>query len=874
LTAVAGAAPERGHDVAVPGGLRGLLEAAGLDPGTEGWRALPALVRRLHPLNGPSAPELSRVLAHLEGKLRESEGADRLELPLAREFWDRVVLPRALSDNERLGALLADRRASLLARGLLALDDETLAALARDPETVGRLFERHAAAFAAFASSLHVRGEAVQLPGGPESARLWSLPPRPSPPGPYLLALFSADNGRRVWLFDTLARADPPHRAFLLGSTANPSQRTQRFASLCGAFARARAWWLAGGPRRLADPAFVLLNVDVTPGGELAGPKSRTFWEAVFAGRETASPEDGQPADAAWLAERIGLALAPVARERLQRLLFAQRFLAAHPGLEAGRALAALRVFAAAPALALTIEQLGPAPEELYAAGARAADRLSRIGDTSKAATGLAQLQGALALVARARWSRALRAETALDLAASLLRVPLGEDGAYHGAIALWIERELLPTLIAAVGGEPGTAEQVVARAVSGMTGGAGAAPLVRWEGLLYRVDPSRAEKLRFEAARRQQQGPALDAALAFARAARATMEERLASPGRPNREAPVTPRLPGPATGEPGEGVAARRDPDALLGATLTALVYAAHAGAPELATLSDRHEFFSAASTSDVRARSAWALPDAIWGAGRPWRLRGSLLGLDAGLAWSALKQLRRELPERAPAVEPGTARMLALGAALMSPFALRDADRDAVAGALLRGRARLARVCDDHEPGDGVLELLPADGEGRAARCRRGRGDGVRAERLFSLAELAFLGDRPAPPACDAWGALALSRGGPLCLQAPPPRPWSDLTGSGEDGLPAARLVDPALKALDVLAELGLPASLAPALVGRIVQEVIDGAEPVDREDGAALERFAATLSRERIEDAIASLVEAGPLVPVSEPGGARF
>ncbi|HXB54105.1 MAG TPA: hypothetical protein VN461_04935 [Vicinamibacteria bacterium] len=885
LTAFAGAAPERGHDLAVPGGLRGLLEAAGLDPGTEHWRALPALVRRLHPLNGPSPPVLPRVLAHLEGSLPESEGVERLELPLAREFWDRVFFPRALSDHDRLRALLADRRASLLARGLLALDDETLAALAQDPGTVSRLYERHAAAFAAFASCLHVRGGVVQLPGGPESAPLWGLPREVSPPGPLLRALFSADNGRRAWLFDTVARADPPHRAFLLGtSTADPSPRAQRLASLCGAFAKARAWWLTGRPRHLADPAFVLLNVGVTPKGELAGPDSRGFWDAVFSGRETAGREDGQPTDAAWLVERVGLAAAPVARERLQRLLFAQRFLEAHPGLEPGRALSALRLFATAPSLALTLEQLGPAPEAAYAAGARSADQLSELGDTATAATGLAQLQGALALVARARWSRALRAETAVGLAVSLLGVPLGKDGAYHGAIALWIERQLLPSLSAAVGGPPEAAEQVVARAVSGMTGEAPAAPLVRWEGLLYRVDPSLAEKLRFEAARRQQQGPALDEVLAFERAARATTEGgegaerapgagagRPASPERPRLEAPVSAR--GSATREPG-GAGPARDPDMLLGATLIALVYAAHAAAPELATLADRHEFFSAASSREARARSAWALPDAIWGAGRPWRLRGSLLGLDAGLALSALKHLRRELPERAPVVDPGTARMLALGAALMSPFALRDADRDAVAGALLRGRARIARVCHNHERGDTILELLVAEGEGRAARCARGLDDGVQAERLFSLAELASLGDRPAPPACDAWGALALPRGGPLCLQAPPPRPWSDLTGTGEDGLPAARLMDPALRALDALAELGLPASLAPAVVGRIVQDVIDGAEPVDREDGATLERFAATLSRERIEDAIASLAVAGPLVPVQDPGGARF
>jgi hypothetical protein len=888
LTAPAGAAPEPGHDLVVPGGLRGLVEAAGLDPGTERGRVLPALVRRLHPLNGPNAPELSRVLVHLEGGFRESGEAETLALPLAREFWDRVVFPRALPDNERLRALLADRHACLLARGLLALDDETLAALARDPETVSRLYERHAAAFAAFASCLHVRGQAVQLAGGPESAPLWGLQREPNRPGPFLLALFSADNGHRVWLFDTVARADPPHRAFLLAaSTADPRQRAQRFASLRGAFAKARAWWLGGGPRHLADPAFVLLNVAVTPRGELAGSDRRGFWEAVFAGRETPAPEDGEPADAAWLAARIGLAAAPVGRQRLERLLFSQRFLAAHPDLEASRALSALRVFATAPALALTLEHLGPTPPESYAAGARAADRLSRVGEADKAATGLAQLQGALAIVTRARWSRALRAETAVELAASLLLVPLGKDGGYDGAIALWIERELLPSLIAAVGGQPEAAEQVVARAVSGMTAAARAAPLVRWEGLLYRVDPPLAEKLRFEAARRKQQGPALDDVLAFARAARAAREGgdraegalsaaagRVASARLPSLEAPVDPRVTRPATPEPRQGGPALHASDVLLGVTLTAVVYAAHAGAPELATLAERHEFFLAASSRDARARSAWALPDSISGAGKPWRLRGSLLGLDAGLAVSALKHLRSELPERPPAVEPGTARMLALGAALMSPFALRDADRDAVAGALLRGRARLAGVCDSHEPGDAILELLPPDGDRRAALCARGAGDGVRAERLFSLAELAFLGGRPAPAGCDAWGALALPRGGPLCLEAPVPRPWSDLTGTGEYGLPAARIVDPALRALDALAELGLPASLAPALVGRIVQEVIDGAEPADREDGAALERFAATLSRERIEDAIASLAVGGPLVPVPEPGGAPF
>jgi hypothetical protein len=109
LTALAGAAPERGHDLVVPGGLRGLVAAAGLDPGTERGRVLPALVRRLHPPNGPSAPELSRVLAHLEGGLRESEEAETLALPVAREFWDRVVFPRALPDTERQAWKVASR---------------------------------------------------------------------------------------------------------------------------------------------------------------------------------------------------------------------------------------------------------------------------------------------------------------------------------------------------------------------------------------------------------------------------------------------------------------------------------------------------------------------------------------------------------------------------------------------------------------------------------------------------------------------------------------------------------------------------------------------------------------------------------------------
>src|SRR3972149_2717432 len=98
----------------------------------------------------------------------------RVRLPLAPALWRGPLRDGSQLPDDRLAlAILAERRAALLYRGLAAFDDETLAALAADPDTLRRLERRHAGVLAAFGARFAVRGAVVVVPGGPEAEPLW-----------------------------------------------------------------------------------------------------------------------------------------------------------------------------------------------------------------------------------------------------------------------------------------------------------------------------------------------------------------------------------------------------------------------------------------------------------------------------------------------------------------------------------------------------------------------------------------------------------------------------------------------------------------------------------------------------------------------------
>ena len=74
---------------------------------------------------------------------------------------------------------------------------------------------------------------------------------------------------------------------------------------------------------------------------------------------------------------------------------------------------------------------------------------------------------------------------------------------------------------------------------------------------------------------------------------------------------------------------------------------------------------------------------------------------------------------------------------------------------------------------------------------------------------------------------------------------------------------------LPSAELLAEMKLPARLAPAVLSLAVQDLMDEGEPAYLDDRLAIARYARSLNRTRMEDYVAALVGRGPLSPVAEP-----
>lgn len=835
------AAPPLGHAVPVPGGLASLLETAGLPAGLERDAALLALLRRLHRGHVDRPSPLAQCLGHLSAAAADSRagtgaGPDSVWLPLSAELWDAAVFGRALAPRERLEALLGDRSASRLALGLHGLDPPTLEALAADPEALEALRRESAEAFALFGPAVRVRGGAVDVPGGAEGRALFeSLSGcRSVPPARFLACLMGAREGRVAWLYATLAGLDEPRLRFALAlADHDPRRGAATRSALSAAFLAAEPFWRPdrAGVRVFPDAAWVLRHAPVDAGGRLVGGFSAREWQAVLDGERPSAPGQGVP-DSAWLVGAVVRRNPAGGRERLGRLRFAARVLAANPSLPFARLEPIARGYARAPALFLTLERLDLLDAELLRRAATALDGLSSLGDGGRARDAVAQFQGALALGEVAARARELPRESVASLCRSLFDLRVDESG-FAGTLAAWLEGELLPRLR---DGDPESsdldAEETLTRTLSGTRVPA----VLSWEGLRYRVDVAAAWQARFREARARQGGARLDQVL------------------REVREA-----------ARRGPAPAAREAADARLARVLSELAYATVAATFEdvgLARLAWRHEIGPVSLDGDRLLVPAWALPELRLGRG--WTVSGSLLALESALARSVLHRLDEEPPLERPVLDPLDRETVALGVAQMRPLALTDATRDALFQALKRGRHRatstgLAAI-------DATARELGLDPWRREA-WRRSAASGA-SPPFLALSELAALGGAP-HPACDAWGASVARIGGGLCLSAAPLEPWSAGAGFGDEGVMAAGVPDLALRVLEVLAEAGLPAALAPPLAARTAPDLIDLARPADAADGLALARVASELGRSRIDDAIASLTATGALVPLAGP-----
>src|SRR5688572_5828745 len=136
------AAQSISEDAPVTEGVAAVARTLGIDPARDPARFLTELTRLLYtPPVGKNAAVGLLFRSDPGGQTNGFEDV-RVPVPLSAAVWSQAVFRRTVTSEQLVGAIAADRRAALLAHGLAALDDETLAFLGREPGILTRLYER------------------------------------------------------------------------------------------------------------------------------------------------------------------------------------------------------------------------------------------------------------------------------------------------------------------------------------------------------------------------------------------------------------------------------------------------------------------------------------------------------------------------------------------------------------------------------------------------------------------------------------------------------------------------------------------------------------------------------------------------------------
>ena len=920
------------EDVPVPGGTVAFAKTLGIDPAPDRGRFIYEITRLLY--NAPEARKPSADAYLLAARQAAARGRPQLDtrpgdlvpVPLTADLWSAAIFHRTVAPRELVAAIVADRAAALLCLGLASLDDGTLGFFADHPLLLERIYERAAPAFAASSGSLRVQANRVVPPGGDPAAALWEavVLEKVTRADRFLQQLFELNDGRLAYLYDVIGALDPARRAFALGLwMPDATVRVERFKALTlgvGAYRESHLRTLPLG-RASYDLPMTLGRVEVGPDGLPVAPAARGFWSRVFAAGDLPDDParqlrniDEDPIDAAWLVDQIGSVDVRVRAERLDQIAFAQRLFTAAPAGARPDVFMAVRGLGRYRMLMWTFERIGIRAPSVYAMAARQAARIGAI-DGRRGFEAQAQFQGALAILARMKMVTTLDASRTQALIEHLIALPMTEDGRYAGAVAHWLRGEVAGAITPA-----GTTELAVLAAMSGPPSGDGPiARSVTWEGQPYRLDLGAAERQRLGLVREKQEGAPLDVALDLASAARVLAAEGTAigdldtilttmtaaagdlprrigrdtqdtappgvSPAPDAREAlsKATEALRKDLRNKDLKRAARIADPlvvlsDTLLADVLLSIAYAADVGDPDGTVLlaedvSRRHDFGFNGRDADTRLRLAWAPPRAELTPGVPWHISGSLLGLDIGLAPLALRRLNFERVLEAPKLATNERDTFALSVSILNPFALRDADRDAIADAIARGQRRIGALRNGAQASaraaaesafDVIADELTIEGWRRRAVRWMLAHEADRVPSMFSLTEALALGGGRAAD-LHAWGMSMMVVKGCLCSRLAPPGQWPMLLGRPPLGLTASAIADVHLHVAIMLKELRLPAAVAKVVLSGAVQDFVDEARPTDDGDWLALVRAARNATRDRIEDYIAAATAAGPFVP---------
>ncbi len=926
----------------VPGGYASFAQALNVSATLPRARVMLAAIRILWEVPEGANPAADRRRAAILEYLRAADqgAAARPPAPgedvpgfLPADAWTGLLREIGTAGASPFTAILQNRRAALLYHGVAALDTETRDYLGGNPkllEAISR--EDRVAIFATFGRSFHVRGGRVEPPGGAEAAPLWEATAGETlaEPDAFIPRALDRNGGRFALLYDGLAHMEEPARRFALGLRFTPARRIERFQTFYeAAAAPLRTWQPQQRPfdRVPFDAVHLLLSTRFAADGQLAGPAWPPLWRAVFdpfVDPETALASLGNEdlCDAAKMLEIVGVADSGERERRARTWLLAQRIFRRPTRQSARDLLPTLKAVARYPSLFVTLERMGIEALPTYVAAVQAADRLD------SADRRLWLFQASLAILERVRAARAVDAATADALVRVLCAAtPEGGDP-YRGAIARWIERDLL-----AAAGRPvlppdltATDRPVETHLLAAMAGSVAslantnllALPPIEWEGLTYRLDPGVSTLRRVVAVRARQGGPSLDGVLVVARladamasaasrdaaiaaaeqlpAAAAALREQ-ASEGRRRvsvaGDDPDLDRLVARAADEakrlkPNDPKAAaslarplQEAVDSYLAEVLGAIVYAPHLGEPDSPALlagdpSAVHDFRFFQPAMELGRRPAWQVPVEVRDRQVAWGVSGSLVNLDAAIGRLLLRRAFTETLPPPPALSDPERQTVTEAAVLATPHDSTEAARESLLAAVQRGRQRVEALGVPPDEIDRLAADVELDEWRRQALAWTVANEPARRLEFLSLGELARAGglDALRQAGIDAWGTSEFARDGALVARYPVRLEWTTIAGRRGVRAVASLVPDLAIGLAERSRQMGLPAALTPGLLLVATQRFIETAQTAHADDWLTLVSHARSVARDGIEDYVAALTVSGPLVtdPLTESGPA--
>jgi hypothetical protein len=816
-------------DVPIPGGTA-TLDALGIAP-DERALTLHLLARALYDRDTRVGLTPARVFSLLNSSASAPQGEDdgaTIPLPLDPKTWWQLLPPPDKGDL--FARVVTDRNALLTAIGLTTADESIRSWLGRDRDLLKFVYQHGASAFAVVARRLQVVDGRIMTPGGPQSDVIWRavVGEPPSRAGPFLRALITKDAGRAAWYFDAIAGLDEQRL-----TAAWPRRSAQDATTLYESFRDSDPQWrLVDQPfrRGLADAWTVLTQADLVSDRPVSS-LSQELWSLVFSSnglngeQVKRAQRDGTPVTLPWLLREVLSSAARERRERFEMFRLAQRVFPDAAPADVPQIALALGWLREYRALMFSLERMGVRDVATWFTAAAGTRHVAE--ESAERRESLTAYQAMLALIERIRHVRTIDAESAGRLVRSMAETVQGDEHVIR-SLSTWIIERLVPALPPLVKPDAFTGktayESTILQALAGpIANNPQSHPRLQWEGLTYTVDIVAAEHERLRAMRALLPSPGLDHAIASARP----------------------------------------RD----VANALTALLYATALGDPEgPASLSPdivtRHEL-GLGGTSVVREQLPWSPPEERQGFG-PWHVQGSLLGLDLALSRLALRRVADQQMPQAPTLTLNDLGTLTRTAVAMVAADLTDRERDEIAAAIQRGRARvrdagrnidaLAALAREARLSEGVRRVLPWI----AAR----QPESI--PTLFSLGQLLWLGKPQLTRIeLDRWGVAADGLDGRRITAMPLPAPWEDFAGRSEAGQVTTQVPDVTLRLVEETARLRLPAVLVPSLLSFALQDYWHDVQARFADDWPQLTRQAALLSSDRIQDYVAALTGSGPL-----------